>query len=227
MAKPVIRRKIVPENPVKVGARFGRLLILEDGWEQVSQAGYCADMVKVRCDCGTEKFIRARSLWPRGIKSCGCLQKEIAANIARSRRTHGDAGGVRAPEYNVYRTMLSRCYNPKVNKYADYGGRGIVVCDRWRGDHGYQNFLEDMGRRPAGCSIEREDGNGPYSPENCRWATATEQANNRRSSRFLVFQGRRRTLSQWCRELGLNPATVHDRIDRGWSIDKALSTPVI
>jgi len=223
MAKPYIRRKVVPENPVAVGARFTRLVVIEDGWEHVGSTGRVADVLKVRCDCGVEKFIRPSALTRGTTLSCGCLHKEQAAKLCISRSTHGDSGRNRAPEYSVYRTMLSRCYNPKVSKFADYGGRGIAVCERWRGKGGYERFLADMGRRPPGMSIERNDGEGPYSPDNCRWATAVEQANNRRSSRFISYAGRRLSITQWARELGVNRATLGDRIARGWPIEKAFT----
>jgi hypothetical protein len=228
MAAVIIRRKVEAPNPVHVGARFSRLLIIEDGWEQISASGLRSDMVKVRCDCGTEKFVRPRSLKCGSTLSCGCLHRELAAEqiAARSIR-HGGArtNGRRAAEYSVYRAMLSRCNNPNVDNYVDYGGRGITVCDRWRGNTGYSCFLVDMGPRPPGSSIERIDVNGPYSPSNCHWADATEQANNRRSNRKLEWQGRKLTLAQWACETGLKSATISDRIGRGWTIDRALTTP--
>lgn len=228
MATSIIRKKIIKPNPVQVGAKFGLLLVISDGWEQVSPKGTCTDMVEVQCDCGTKKFIRPRSLWPRGIQSCGCLQREQASALGSTINfKHGHAGRRRAPEYGVYRTMLSRCYNAKTAKYADYGGRGIAVCDRWRGDGGYERFLADMGRRPQGASIERKDTNGPYSPDNCRWASAVEQANNRRSNRLIQFDGRTQTLMQWSREAGISHATISDRLTRGWSVEMALTNPII
>lgn len=229
MAGSIIRRKVEIPNPVQVGVKFGRLLVISDGWEQVSSKGCRYDMVEVECDCGTKKYIRPRSLWPRGVQSCGCLQKEIAAKLGSTvnfKHGHAGRGASRAPEYRVYATMLSRCYNPNVEKFRDYGGRGIVVCDRWRGDGGYERFIQDMGRRPVGGSVERIDGSGPYSPDNCRWANAVEQANNRRSNRMIEFNGRTQTLTQWAREAGLSSTTVSDRLKRGWTVEKALCTPI-
>ena len=126
--------------------------------------------------------------------------------------------------YRRWSDMLTRCRNEKSKSYPRYGGRGIKVCERWLL---FDRFHEDMGDPPTPRhQLERKDNAGHYEPGNCRWATPKEQANNRRSSRVLEYQGRKQTLQAWCDELGLNHPTVSMRLNKyGWSIDKALGTP--
>jgi hypothetical protein len=122
--------------------------------------------------------------------------------------------------YNVWQAMLQRCLNPTQPNYRNYGARGISVCDRWLV---YTNFLEDMGERPDGLSLDRIDNDGNYEPDNCRWATAAQQVRNSRHCRFFEFQGRKQTLADWADERGLNRSTVYKRINRsGWTIEEAL-----
>lgn len=133
----------------------------------------------------------------------------------------------RLPERYLYDTMLQRCYNPRKMHYDRYGGRGIVVCERWRVS--FDAFLADMGRRPGpGYSLDRIDNDGPYSPENCRWATRQEQARNRTSNRRLTHNGVTRTLQEWAEATGIGRAVIGARLDKlGWDIAKALGTPTL
>lgn len=125
-------------------------------------------------------------------------------------------------EYHSWTNMKYRCYNVNNPSYAKYGGRGIKVCDRWLGRHGFVNFYKDMGDRPIYTSIDRIDNNGDYTPENCRWATREEQQNNTRRCRLIEYNGRTQNLTQWARELSINPNTLTKRLNKGWSIERAL-----
>lgn len=129
------------------------------------------------------------------------------------------------PEYSVWLDIKRRCYNINCKRYKDYGGRGLEVHASWL--HNYHQFLKDMGPRPSKYhSIERVNNNKGYTPENCRWATLLEQANNKRSNRNITFRGKTQTLAQWTRELNINSSMVRTRIySHKWSVERALTTP--
>lgn len=132
----------------------------------------------------------------------------------------------RSLTYRTWDAMIHRCHNPQSSAYHKYGGRGIVVCDRWR--ESFESFLSDMGDRPGPeYSIDRyPDKNGNYEPGNCRWATPSEQARNRRSTRYLTCNGETLSLAEWSERTGIQPGTIANRIDvRGWSVPDALRTP--
>lgn len=127
-----------------------------------------------------------------------------------------------SPIYRIWRAMLNRCENPNVVAYRDYGGRGIIVCERWRT---FENFYADMGERPEGRSLDRIDNDGPYSPANCRWASRSEQSRNRRDRRKITVLGETKTIAEWAETSGLRLGTIWARLDKGWSELAAVTTP--
>jgi hypothetical protein len=177
------------------GKKFGRLTILEGPWMGTG----C--MLLCRCDCGAEKWLVRRSVMSGATKSCGCLCKEVM--VARRKHMYSGAAHLGAmqgisnnPTYKVWVAMLNRC-DPKTSTnpgHRRYSGRGIVVCERWKD---FSNFLNDMGDRPEGMSIDRIDNNGHYEPGNCRWATAKQQARNTSRNRWLTFNGETRVVVEW------------------------------
>lgn len=135
-------------------------------------------------------------------------------------KTHGLT---KTPTYRVWARMKQRCLDSNQPAYPFYGGRGIQICDRWI--NSFENFLADMGKRPEGKELDRIDVNGNYEPANCRWATRTEQLNNRSITVRLTLHGETHPLSEWCDLLNLPKCLVRNRLQRGWSHEKTLTTP--
>ncbi|MBW4444404.1 MAG: hypothetical protein KME10_24925 [Plectolyngbya sp. WJT66-NPBG17] len=199
----------MPKRINLAGQTFGRLTVIKSvGKDKDSKTIW-----ECLCVCGQTKLVITNRL-RRGItQSCGCLYTD-------SHKKHGRS---HSPLYRVWSQMKGRCTNPKHPKYASYGGRSITVCDRWLD---FSNFAQDMGERPSPQhSIDRIDNNGNYSPENCRWATSVVQAGNKRTNRFLTYQNKTLTLKQWADELSLSKAKIRQRLERGWDIERTLTTP--
>ncbi len=136
-------------------------------------------------------------------------------------RTHGGSYTV---EYQTWEDMRRRCFSPTHRDYKDYGGRGITVCARW---NSFANFRQDMGARPPAHSLDRRDNNGPYSPDNCHWATIDIQNNNSRANHFIEFDGKILTMAQWSRVLGIKKYTIYNRLSvLKWPIERALTEAV-
>ena len=189
------------------GFRFGSLTVLQLGEKQRPTNGawwLCL------CDCGTQKNIPATDMVQGKINSCGC---EHAERIANFNITHGKS---KSRTYKLWMAMRNRC--DRINQ--DYSCRGIVYDERWKS---FENFLEDMGEAPEGLSLDRIDCNGNYNKANCRWATREQQANNTRANVFLEYDGKKQTVAQWAKELGMKTDKLRSRLRYGWTIQRALA----
>lgn len=221
-------KKISPE--VYVGKRCNRLVALSVNSEKPRmingrQCGYSYYLLW-RCDCGKEKVIEVKDVISGHTKSCGCLAIETI--VARS-TIHGQARREKiSPTFITWVSMNDRCYVKTSSSYKKYGAKGITVCDRWRGKGAFQNFLQDMGERPQGMTIDRIDGSKGYTPDNCRWATPLEQANNQKSNVKVEIHGKKMNVSQAMRHYGVytKSGVYYTRLKRGWSVERTFTTPI-
>lgn len=204
------------------GRRSGRLSVLRmSRKEKVYETGTTTRIWWLcRCDCGVEVELTGSNL-RNGQQSCGCAKSELCADAnikhGQSRKMTGSV----TPEYRTWCKIKERCHNQSDHAFPDYGGRGIVVCSEWL--HDFERFRADMGTKPTSDhQIERIDNDGPYSLENCKWATRVEQANNKRNNVFLTYEGESRTIAEWARVLGVKRGTIAARVDRGWGADRVI-----
>lgn len=204
------------------GRNFGKLLVIGKADPVKATCGRNITIWKCVCECGKIVECRHGNLTSGSTRSCGCLKSEVTRQ--RSIKHGGTVNRRQTPEYYTWHGMIARCHTPQSSSYNRYGARGIKVCERWRN---FEMFHLDMGNRPGSeYSIDRIDPNGDYSPENCRWATSKEQARNTRSNMNLSHNGKTQCVSAWAEEIGLKPATLLERINRGWSVEESLTTPV-
>lgn len=194
--------------------RFGKVTVLS----RVANNKHGRAVWLCKCDCGNEKEIPAANLKSGRTTSCGCYSRGL-------KRKTGTHGMTNTRIFHEWQSMLQRCNNPNNQRYEDYGGRGIKVCDEWIDnfvsfyewsmDNGYDEIL----------TLDRKDVDGDYSPDNCRWVTNLEQQSNKRNNRVIECNGEKYILNEWARITGLNAQTIAWRIDRGWSVEEALYTP--
>jgi hypothetical protein len=196
------------------GQRFGRLVaIAYEKPERGPGAWRC------RCDCGGEVLVTGSALRSGDRGSCGCYTDLPRGELSR---LNGAAGRTRSPERRTWADMIQRCTNPKRQKYALYGARGVTVCDRWR--ESFANFLADMGPKPSPVhTIDRVDNEKGYEPGNCRWATPKEQARNLRCNVLVPHLGQMRPLAEVAEAHGVKLPTAWARLRKGRTLAEVLS----
>lgn len=212
--------KLHPNAKDLTGKKFGRLTVVEFAGRKLPGRLKW----KCICDCGVVLIVVGTDLSHGNTTSCGCKKREIQSTYGQRAKSewatvHGMDG---TPIYRRWCGMIERCCNSKSKHFTRYGRRGITVCDRWR--YSFENFYDDMGSPPSSdLSIDRINNNGNYEPGNCRWATKTEQALNRRNNNYLEFNGKRLSISEWSDAIGINKQTICERIKCGMTIDMILS----
>ena len=209
--RPSKRRSKATEE--MIGNRYSRLVVEED----VGSDKWGAKLISCRCDCGKTIICRAAHVRDGSTHSCGCMARD---KITATLTTHGMAG---VPEYSIWKDMRARCSNPKHDSYQRYGGRGITICDEW---DDFERFMADMGPRPSDdYSIDRIDNDGPYSPENCQWATQPEQQRNTSRNRYVTFKGQKMTMTDAARAAGLTVGCLRGRFNAGWPEERLFEPP--
>ena len=195
------------KSSIKKGDKYNRLTAIKFSHKNKKYNQYWL----FECDCGNKRIIRVGSVKNEDTKSCGCLMKK-GNNLK-----HGMFG---TKIYGIWTQMKKRCFNKNCKVYKNYGGRGITVCKEWMK---FENFYRDMGDRPEGKTLDRIKNNLGYCKKNCQWATWEEQENNRRNNRFLTYNDKTQTVSQWAKELNINCSTLFGRVRNGWNTERALT----
>ena len=188
-------------SKIEVGQRFGKIITISRSEQRIASfvAWNCL------CDCGKQFLVRSGELSRGRTNSCGCARRESITK-------HGN---YRSPTYKSWANMKARCLNPKQSFYKDYGARGSAICKRWI--ESFPDFLSDMGERPSkNHSIDRIDPNGNYDPDNCRWATQTEQNNNKRITKKITLIETTLSVNEWSRLMGLGRGVIAWRLKDGW-----------
>lgn len=193
------------------GKRFGRLTVIKY---------LCQSKWLCKCDCGNEKIVKSGNLKNGHVKSCGCLNKEISRN---KMITHGYSS---TRIYKIYIGIKKRCYNKNYSQFYLYGGRGITICDEWKDSFIYfYNWAINNGYKDS-LTIDRIDNNGNYEPKNCRWITQKQQNRNTRHNRLITYNNETHCISEWAEIKNLTYSSLQHRLNRNWTIEKALNTPM-
>jgi hypothetical protein len=206
----------------EIGKKYHLLTILKDlGTRKYGGSKKCiATFVLVECECGRQFEVRLHSLRSNQTISCGCILRQAYRKYGLKIKKHHKS---KTKDHNRWWDMITRCHYKGSTAYKHYGNRGITVCKEWL--ESFDKFMEDMGLPPTEKhTIDRIDVNGNYCKENCRWATTKQQSTNRRNNNKIEYNGENLTLSEWSEKLNLGRTIIGKRLDRGWSIEQALTT---
>lgn len=198
------------------GEVFYRLTVIRENGRK--NTGRKEILWECKCCCGNIINTTKQNLSSGCTKSCGCYALDVRKNM---HKTHGMSG---SHLYNIWAGIKQRCLDENNNAYENYGGRGIKICEDWK--NSFTSFYNDMNKGyKKGLEIDRIDNNGNYELSNCRWSNSKEQANNRRSNIILEFNGVKRNITQWSEITKISSKIIFQRINRGWSIEKSLTSP--
>ena len=173
--------------------------------------------IECLCDCGNKVRVLPYLFKNHKVKSCGCLLKNSPAYID---------GRTKNPLYGLWKNMIGRCESPNHPKYYQYGKRGITVCEEWHDFWKFVEWSESIGGRPENYTLDRIDNNGNYEPNNCRWATSGEQAINKSNNLNIEYNGETKTLKEWSDLLGISWDVLHNRLRKGWTVERAFTEKV-
>lgn len=211
----------------KQGHKFGKLTLLET-FRAKRPNGKVRKMARCLCECGNEHIAELCNLPTGNTRWCKACANKYKSSHAK---THGhsyickSASKIEKKCYYTWQAIKHRCLNKNDERYGDYGGRGITLCEEW---HNYESFLRDMGLPPTKAhQIDRKDNEKGYYADNCRWVTNIENARNKRNSRFIEYAGERKTLAEWVELTGIQRKTITTRIDRGWTVGQALGKETV
>lgn len=202
------------------GQKFGRLTVVKRVEDYVSPSGQKLVQWLCECECGNKTIVQSCILRHGKTASCGCLRNEVVSKINTK---HGQA---HTRPYKTWKNMIARCYHKNYKNYKNYGGRGIQVCEEWKNDFvSFYNWAISNGYTDN-LTLDRINTDGNYEPNNCRWVSMKEQDRNRRTNRLLTYNGETHCYAEWEQLLNFGRGMVWNRLNRGWSIEKALTTPV-
>lgn len=200
----------MPRLYYSIGDRYGKRVIIGTAEPRVSKSGAKATYVRVRCDCGREDEVRLKELIDGRANQC--------VNCSKLCNSHRNNDVSKQPWYSCWNGMMQRCHNPNNDRFYDYGGRGIKVCDEWHDSWVFGKWAEENGFQ-KGLQIDRINNDGNYEPSNCRWVTPKENMQNRRNTIVLTINHVSKSINVWCEEYGLIRDVVqsyHDRKNLSW-----------